>query len=240
MTSIPAGSRVCSSATRGSARRCSSASTTTSWSRSPSAPRSPSSAAFVGRTIDRQLVFRDLSVGRGMRVDLRVRNLAGAHREVEVALRMDTDLAGLFEVKTRSVIVPPVPGAPRGPRSGSPTPTDIAASTAIGSEGAAAGEDGTIRWRVPAGRRPGVVGGASSSAPLRGGRDVASAVSCDAPLAGAEGHRADGRDTAPMPSPTSRASPRAIRRAARTSGRCGSSTRTTPRTCSSPPGRPGT
>ena len=40
------------------------------------AVRSPSSVTFVGRTTDRRLlVFRDLWVGQGMRMDLRVRNL---------------------------------------------------------------------------------------------------------------------------------------------------------------------
>ena len=41
------------------------------------AVRSPSSATFVGRTSDRRvLVFRDVSVGQGLRIHLRVRNLA--------------------------------------------------------------------------------------------------------------------------------------------------------------------
>jgi len=151
-----------------------------------SAPRSPSSAAFVGRTIDRQLVFRDLSVGRGMRVDLRVRNLAGTHREVEVALRMDTDLAGLFEVKTRSVIVPPVPRRADGATLRFADADGHRGLTAIGSEGAVAGEDGTIRWRVPldAGRE---WSGCVEFRALRGGHDVASAVSCDAPLTAPKG-----------------------------------------------------
>ena len=151
-----------------------------------SAPRSPSSAAFVGRTIDRQLVFRDLSVGRGMRVDLRVRNLAGTHREVEVALRMDTDLAGLFEVKTRSVIVPPVPRRAEGATLRFADADGHRGLTAIGSEGAVAGEDGTIRWRVPldAGRE---WSGCVEFRALRGGHDVASAVSCDAPLTAPKG-----------------------------------------------------
>ena len=51
------------------------------------AARSPSSATFVGRTFDKRLlVFRDLWVGQGMRVDLRIRNLAREVRPVTVRL----------------------------------------------------------------------------------------------------------------------------------------------------------
>jgi glycogen debranching enzyme len=64
------------------------------------AARSPSSATFVGRTFDKQLlVFRDLWVGQGMRVDLRIRNLAREVRPVTVRLSFEADLAELFAVK---------------------------------------------------------------------------------------------------------------------------------------------
>jgi len=64
------------------------------------AARSPSSATFVGRTFDKQLlVFRDLWVGQGMRVDLRIRNLAREVRPVTIRLVVEADLAELFDVK---------------------------------------------------------------------------------------------------------------------------------------------
>ncbi|HUF58777.1 MAG TPA: glycogen debranching N-terminal domain-containing protein [Actinomycetota bacterium] len=64
------------------------------------AARSPSSATFVGRTFDKRLlVFRDLWVGQGMRIDLRIRNLAREVRPVTVRLSVEADLAELFTVK---------------------------------------------------------------------------------------------------------------------------------------------
>jgi hypothetical protein len=64
------------------------------------AVRSPSSASFVGRTSDRRLlVFRDLWVGQGMRVDLRIRNLSHEARPATVRLFVEADLAELFAVK---------------------------------------------------------------------------------------------------------------------------------------------
>ena len=64
------------------------------------AARSPSSATFVGRTFDKRLlVFRDLWVGQGMRLDLRIRNLAREVRPVTVRLSLEADLAELFAVK---------------------------------------------------------------------------------------------------------------------------------------------
>src|SRR6185436_12089552 len=64
------------------------------------ATRSPSSASFVGRTFDRKLlVFRDLRVGQGMRVDLRIRNLAREQRPTRIRIAFEADLAELFAVK---------------------------------------------------------------------------------------------------------------------------------------------
>ena len=64
------------------------------------AARSPSSASFVGRTFDKKLlVFRDLSVGQGMRLDLRIRNLARESRPATIRLFIEADLADLFAVK---------------------------------------------------------------------------------------------------------------------------------------------
>ena len=85
------------------------------------ASRSPSWASFVGRTFDRKLlVFRELRVGQGMRVELRIRNLARESRRATIRLFLEADLADLFDVKkgvARSVSTPceaeggdPVPG----------------------------------------------------------------------------------------------------------------------------------
>jgi len=61
---------------------------------------SPFEALFVARSPDRSiLVRRELHVGRGMRVDVSVRNLLPSHRTVEVAVTVGADLAHLFAVK---------------------------------------------------------------------------------------------------------------------------------------------
>ncbi len=74
------------------------------------ASRSPSWASFVGRTFDKKLlVFRDLRVGQGMRVELRIRNLARESRRATIRLSLEADLADLFDVKkgvARSVSTP--------------------------------------------------------------------------------------------------------------------------------------
>ena len=64
------------------------------------ASRSPFAASFVGRTADRTfLVFRDLWIGRGLRVDVRLRNLTDQARVADVRTSVGTDLAHLFTVK---------------------------------------------------------------------------------------------------------------------------------------------
>jgi glycogen debranching enzyme len=64
------------------------------------ASRSPFTAAFVGRTANRAfLVFRDLWIGRGLRADIRLRNLTDQARVAEVCVLVGTDLADLFTVK---------------------------------------------------------------------------------------------------------------------------------------------
>jgi len=74
------------------------------------AKRSPFAATFAGRTPDRAvLVFRDIWVGRGMREDVRLRNLTDETRAVTVRVDVGTDLAELFSVKegrTKPVLVP--------------------------------------------------------------------------------------------------------------------------------------
>ena len=75
--------------------------------------RSPSAAAFVGRTVDRAvLVFRDLWVSQGMRVDLRLRNLSDRALELAVRLEVLADLADVLAVKQGRK--PPSPVTPSG------------------------------------------------------------------------------------------------------------------------------
>jgi glycogen debranching enzyme len=79
------------------------------------AVRSPSSATFVGRTADRRLlVFRDLWVGAGMRMDLRIRNLAKEPRTASIRLAIEADLADLFEVKRGSTSPDGIAGTAEG------------------------------------------------------------------------------------------------------------------------------
>ena len=70
--------------------------------------RSLFSASFVARTLDRALlVFRDVWIGRGMCIEVRLRNLDQEPRTAEVRLAVGADLADLFEVKRGQ----PVPAA---------------------------------------------------------------------------------------------------------------------------------
>jgi glycogen debranching enzyme len=62
--------------------------------------RAPSASSFVGRSRDhRLLVFRDLWIGRGMRLDLRIRNLFPEPLTAVVRISVEADLADLFAVK---------------------------------------------------------------------------------------------------------------------------------------------
>ena len=85
------------------------------------ASRSPSWASFVGRTFDRKLlVFRELRVGQGMRVELASATSRVSHAVRRSGFFLEADLADLFDVKkgvARSVSTPceaeggdPVPG----------------------------------------------------------------------------------------------------------------------------------
>jgi glycogen debranching enzyme len=143
------------------------------------AVRSPSSATFVGRTADRRLlVFRDLWVGQGMRLDVRIRNLAREPRRATIHVEVGTDLAGLFDVKRGSV--PPAragwevdgdtvriedEGRRRGLRArgaGSPT----------------AHVDGRLEWQVEV--EPGATWEACVElVALRAGEEVATLYPCD-------------------------------------------------------------
>jgi glycogen debranching enzyme len=60
----------------------------------------PFEAMFVARTIDHGLlVFRELHVSRGLRLDLRVVNVTGEERDLVIDLAVESDLADLFAVK---------------------------------------------------------------------------------------------------------------------------------------------
>jgi glycogen debranching enzyme len=111
--------------------------------------RAPFAASFVGRTSDRALlVFRDLWVGRGMRVDMRVRNLTTEACTVRLRVAVDADMADLFAVKEGRE----EPGATRC----AATDGTLTFSAGDDHEGlivrgrgdARAASDGTLHWKV--------------------------------------------------------------------------------------------
>lgn len=113
----------------------------------------PFHAAVVGRTVgDALLVFRDHWVGRGLRADLRLRNLTGEACIVDVCYEVGSDLAGLFEVKEGRVAggQAPVTLSDGPPASvvclGSPGSARSAAVRT--TPPAQAAPDGTLRWKV--------------------------------------------------------------------------------------------
>ena len=236
--------RVCSSATRGSARGWSSAIDGGGVEPLSLATRSPSSASFVGRTFDKKLlVFRDLWVGQGMRVDLRIRNLARESRPPP---------SGSSSKPTW----PSCSRSRRAWRSPVQTPCEVDGSDApVPGRREAPGPHRRTRRRVRGRRTRARSCGRSSSRPretweacvelraLRGGEEVIPTHPCGQPseptptTSGRAGWRSELPDLASdVPGLA-----HAFRRGpARTWMRCGSSIRSIPRTCSSRRGLPGT
>jgi glycogen debranching enzyme len=113
------------------------------------ATRSPSSASFVGRTFDKKLlVFRDLWVGQGMRVDLRIRNLARESRPATVRLSFEADLADLFAVKKGAATPVQTPSEADGTDLRFPGDGRRRGLIVHATEGAQAEESGALVWQV--------------------------------------------------------------------------------------------
>lgn len=144
------------------------------------ATRSPFAASFIGRTPGRDfLVFRDLWVGRGMRVDLRLRNLTHEARTVVVRVAVGTDLAELFAVKEGRANVTPVAlsacdGAVKFLAEDSQFGLIVR-----GSEGVFPTGDGSLRWMTEIGPREDWTACIGLSA-IRGGEEVTPRYRCDA------------------------------------------------------------
>ena len=135
------------------------------------AARSPFSASFVARTLDRALlVFRDVWVGQGMCVGVRLRNLGKERREVVVRLSVGADLADLLDVKRGR----PVPSAvqlavARGTASFSDL--DGQRGLVIRADGATVEAGGSLRWTAEL--EPGAEwSDCVELAALRGGQEV--------------------------------------------------------------------
>ena len=106
----------------------------------------PFSASFVARTLDRALlVFRDVWIGRGMCIEVRLRNLDQEPRTAEVRLAVGADLADLFEVKQGQ----PVPAAVHRTVTGSTASfveLDGQRVFVVRACTAAEAADGSLRW----------------------------------------------------------------------------------------------
>jgi glycogen debranching enzyme len=143
---------------------------------------SPFQASFAGRTSDLGLlVLRDLRVSQGMRVDIRLRNLARLRREaVVVQLCLAADLAHLFAVKEGH---PPPPNALPSTDQGilrfrSP---DGQTGLAVWSDAASASlTEGTLSWTVSI--EPGEEWSTCLElAAIRGGQESAPRYRCGQP-----------------------------------------------------------
>jgi glycogen debranching enzyme len=110
----------------------------------------PFSAAIAGRTSDhRVLVLRELHVGRGLRTDLRLRNLDDHEHIVDVVVSVGTDLAGVIEVKETQDTPPMVAASVVGTslRLGEPD-SDAGSIVRAHPAGVLDAENGTIAWHV--------------------------------------------------------------------------------------------
>ncbi|HKY67572.1 MAG TPA: glycogen debranching N-terminal domain-containing protein, partial [Acidimicrobiales bacterium] len=143
--------------------------------------RSPFSASFVARTGDGAvLVFRDVWVGRGMRVDVRLRNLDRHRRTAFVRVVVGTDLADLFGVKRGEPIPVPVE---LSVSDGVATFADLDGQRGLvvraGTAATAASADGSLRWVVEL--EPGTEWSACVElAAVRGGVEVPARHRCGA------------------------------------------------------------
>ncbi len=136
------------------------------------ATRSPSSASFVGRTFDKKLlVFRDLWVGQGMRVDLRIRNLARESRPATIRLFFEADVADLFAVKKGMTTPVQTPSEAEGTDLRFPGDGRRRGLIVHATEGAQGEDAGALVWQVELAPRETWEGCVELRA-LRGGEEV--------------------------------------------------------------------
>jgi glycogen debranching enzyme len=111
----------------------------------------PFSAAIAGRTSDRKvLVLRELHVGRGLRTDIRLRNLDEHEHMVDVVISVGADLAGVIEVKEAHEAPPMVTASVAGKASLRLREPDSDAGSIVRAHpaGALDAKRGTIAWQV--------------------------------------------------------------------------------------------
>lgn len=144
------------------------------------AVRSPFAASFVGRTPGRDLlVFRDLWVGRGMRVDLQLRNLTEEVRTVVVRVSLTTDLADMFAVKEGREIATPVTLVANEGKVKFLSEDGQLGMIARGSDGVFPTGDGSLHWMAEIGPHEQWTACVGLSA-IRGGEEVTPRYRCDA------------------------------------------------------------
>src|SRR3954470_23631747 len=107
------------------------------------------SATFVGRTRDRTLlVVREVDVGQGMRLRLKVENLTTERRSVTLALAAEADLAEIFAVKEGRAHEGPAPQRLE-PGALIATDADHRRGLVLRPQGTGAHlEEGTVSWAL--------------------------------------------------------------------------------------------
>jgi glycogen debranching enzyme len=144
----------------------------------------PFAASFVGRTADRTLVvFRDLWVGKGLRMDVRIRNVTQQALSPTVSLDVAADLADLFAVKEGRALE----GAPVVVRMETADgvhfeDVDARRGLVVRAHPDAAAEAGPLRWKteIAAGEEWHVC---LEFAASRGGEEVTPQYRCGEPTA---------------------------------------------------------
>jgi glycogen debranching enzyme len=143
----------------------------------------PFSVAIAGRTSDhRVLVLRELHVGRGLRTDVRLRNLDDCTHIVDVLVSVGTDLAGVMEVKEEHEVPPMVPVSVVGTalHLGAAS-SDSGSIVRVHPAGLLDAETATIAWRVVLGPKHEWAACLEVSA-VRAGKELRSLHRCGQPV----------------------------------------------------------
>jgi glycogen debranching enzyme len=143
--------------------------------------QSPFTATFGGRTPDRELlVRREIWVGRGMRLDVHVRNLTTKTRSTSVEVFVGTDLAELFTVKEGKVVAY-LPAIVPTVGDGELVFADEDGSRGLmarASQSPQVEPDGTFRWQIDV--SPGEDWSCCVElAAIRGGEEIEARYRCD-------------------------------------------------------------
>jgi len=164
---------------------------------------SPFSASIVARSADhRILVRRELHVGRGLRIDLSLRNLDPTERTVDVVMTMGSDLADLFAVKNGRATGPDLACIVDGMLLRLTDTIAKRGAVVRTGNGARVGDDGTVAWTVALAAR-GAWATCLEVSAVRGDVEIEPTYRCGQSLDAAEPSRRQAAWKAGLPNLTS-------------------------------------